>query len=100
MTIRSLINKVSRHEGTNFLLTNRIPRRLATRFVGWASRIERPLVRDSSIAIWRLFSDVDLHDAKQTRFKSLHDCFVRELKEGARQMPPRPIATDATSRSD
>jgi len=90
MTIRSLINKVARHEGTNFLLTNRIPRRLATRFVGWASRIERPLVRDSSIAIWRLFSDVDLHDAKQTRFKSLHDCFVRELREGARAIEQDP----------
>ena len=90
MTIRSLINKVARHEGTNFVLTNRIPRRLATRFVGWASRIERPLVRDSSIAIWRLFSDVDLHDAKQTRFKSLHDCFVRELREGARAIEQDP----------
>ena len=29
----------------NFLLTNRIPRRLATRFMGWFSRIEHPLVR-------------------------------------------------------
>src|SRR5438477_9534260 len=84
MTIRSLIEKVAQHEGINFLLTNRIPRRLATRFIGWLSRIEQPLVRDLSISIWRQFSDLDLHDAKQTRFKSMHDCFVRELREDAR----------------
>jgi phosphatidylserine decarboxylase len=66
------------------LLTNRIPRRLATQFMGWFSRIEQPLVRDLSIAAWRLFSDLDLREAKKTRFESLHDCFIRELKDGAR----------------
>ena len=71
-------------EDINFLLTNRIPRRLATQFIGWFSRIEQPLVRDLSIAAWRLFSDLDLGEAKKTRFRSLHDCFIRELKDGAR----------------
>jgi len=75
-------------EDINFLLTNRIPRRLVTRFVGWLSRIEQPLVRDVSIAIWRLFSDLDLSEAKKTSFRSLHDCFVRELKDGARPVDP------------
>ena len=77
-------------EDINFLLTNRIPRRLVTRFVGWLSRIEQPLVRDVSIAVWRLFSDLDLSEAKKTSFTSLHDCFVRELKDGARPVDPDP----------
>ena len=33
----------------------------------------------------RDLSDLDLSDAKQTRFKSLHECFTRELAHGARQ---------------
>jgi phosphatidylserine decarboxylase len=91
MTIRSLIAKASQQDHINFLLTNRIPRRLATRFVGWFSRIEHPAVRGPSIGIWRLFSDVDLNDAKQAKFKSMHACFTRELKQGA-----RPIEQDPT----
>jgi phosphatidylserine decarboxylase len=84
MTIRTQILKLFQQEDLNFLLTNRIPRRLATQFMGWFSRIEQPLVRDFSIAAWRLFSDLDLHAAKKTQFESLHDCFIRELKDGAR----------------
>jgi len=88
MTVRSQVLKILQQEDINFLLTNRIPRRLVTRFVGWLSRIEQPLVRDVSIAIWRLFSDLDLSEAKKTSFRSLHDCFVRELKDGARPVDP------------
>jgi phosphatidylserine decarboxylase len=86
MTVRAQILKVFQQEDLNFLLTNRIPRRLATQFMGWFSRIERPLVRDLSIAVWRLFSDLDLGEAKKTQFESLHDCFIRELKDGARPL--------------
>src|SRR5262245_61433350 len=71
-------------EGLNFLLTNRIPRQALTRFMGWFSQIEQPLVRNLSIAAWRSFADLRLHEAKKARFSSLHDCFIRELKEGAR----------------
>ncbi len=71
-------------EDINFLLTNRVPRRLATQFVGWLSHVEQPLVRDLSIGLWRLFSDLDLSEAKKTNFRSMHDCFTRELKDGAR----------------
>ena len=76
-------------EDINFLLTNRIPRRLLTRFMGWFSKIEQPLVRDLSIALWRLFSDLDLSEAQEDRFTSLHDCFIRELKDGARPVDRR-----------
>jgi phosphatidylserine decarboxylase len=84
MTVRTQILRIFAQEDINFLLTNRIPRRLATQFIGWFSRIEQPLVRDISIAIWRLFSELDLSEAKKTAFDSLHDCFIRELKDGAR----------------
>jgi phosphatidylserine decarboxylase len=84
MTVRTQILRIFDQEDINFLLTNRIPRRLATQFIGRFSQIEQPLIRDLSIALWRLFSDLDLSQAKKTEFRSLHDCFIRELKEGAR----------------
>jgi phosphatidylserine decarboxylase len=89
MTVRFQLLRVLQQEDINFLLTNRIPRRLITQFIGWFSRIEQPLIRDLSIALWRLFSDLDLQEAKQARFRSMHDCFVRELKDGARPIDGR-----------
>ena len=88
--MRTLIGKVLQQENVNFLLTNRIPRRLATQFMGWFSQIEQPVVRYLSIGIWRFFSDLDLSEAKKTKFKSLHDCFTRELKGGARSIDLSP----------
>ena len=90
MTLRALIARVSQQENLNFLLTNRIPRRLLTQFMGWFSKIERPLVRDASIGLWRLFSGLDLSEAKKTQFRSMHDCFIRELKDGARPVDAGP----------
>ncbi len=88
--MRAAISRVTDHEGLNFLLTNRVPRRALTRFMGWFSKIEQPLVRDLSIAAWRLFCDVDLADARKSQFASLHDCFVRELEDGARAIDADP----------
>jgi phosphatidylserine decarboxylase len=90
MTMRSIIMNISRREDLNFLLTNRIPRRALTRFMGWYSRIEQPRIRDFSLRVWQLFADLDLSDAKQTSFQSLHDCFTRELKAGARPVEMDP----------
>jgi len=84
MTVRASVLRIFQQEDLNFLLTNRIPRQLLTRFMGWFSKIEQPLVRDLSIAAWRLFADLHLEEAKKERFASLHDCFIRELKDGAR----------------
>ena len=89
MTARSLMIRIVQQEDLNFLLTNRIPRRWLTLALGKLSRIEHPWVCRASIALWRMFSDLDLTEAKETRFKSLRDCFIRELKEGS-----RPIATE------
>ena len=88
--LRSAIVKIVQQEDINFLLTNRIPRRLATRFFGWFSQLEHPLVREISIGVWRLFADLDLSEAREKRFRSLHDCFIRGLRDGA-----RPIDADA-----
>jgi phosphatidylserine decarboxylase len=74
----------------NFLITNRIPRLALTRFMGWFSKIEQPLVAQLSLALWRAFVDLRLDEARKTRFSSVHDCFVRELKEGARPVDPDP----------
>jgi phosphatidylserine decarboxylase len=73
-----------------FLLTNRIPRRLATRLFGWFSQIEQPQVRDLSLWLWQRTADLRLDEAKQREFKSLHDCFVRELAPGARPLDRSP----------
>ena len=89
-TLRAAFDFALAQEDLNFLLTNRIPRQLATRFMGWFSRIEQPLVRELSIGAWRAFADLDLHEAKSTRFRSLHECFIRELREGARPIDPDP----------
>jgi phosphatidylserine decarboxylase len=90
MTLRKQLRRLVAQEEINFLLTNRIPRYGLTVFMGWFSKIEQPLVRDLSIGLWRLFADLDLSDAKKQQFKSLHDCFVRELLDGARPIDPRP----------
>ena len=73
-----------------FLASNRIPRRLATQLFGWFSRIEQPLVAALSLALWRRFADLRLDEAKKTRFTSVHDCFIRELKPDARPIDPDP----------
>ena len=90
MTVRAAMLRIFQQEDINFLLTNRIPRQLATRFMGWFSKIEHPLVRGPSIAAWRLFADLGLEEARKERFSSLHDCFIRELKPGARPVDPDP----------
>jgi phosphatidylserine decarboxylase len=85
-----LIGRVFQHDGLNFLLTNRIPRALATHFMGWFSKVRQPVVRDLSIGLWKLFTNLDLEEAAQTRFATLHDCFIRALKDGARPIDPDP----------
>lgn len=84
MKIRSTFQKWMLQEDLNFLLTNRIPRMSLTRFMGWWSQLRNPWVVRGSLAIWRLFTDLDLSDAKLKKFESLHACFTRELVPGAR----------------
>ena len=84
MTVKSCVQRAVARDGVNFVLTNRLPRRLLNRFAGWFSRIEQPVVRDLSIGVWRFFSDLDLSEARDSQFCSMHDCFTRRLKPDAR----------------
>jgi phosphatidylserine decarboxylase len=90
MNLRTLRDRILQQEDLNFLLTNRVPRIALTRLMGWFSKIENPLVRNLSIRAWQLFAELDLSDAKKQDFKSLHDCFTRELKPGARMVDADP----------
>ena len=58
--------------------------------MGLFSKIEQPLVRDLSIRLRRRFADLNLDEAKKPRFTSMHDCFTRELKVGARSIDTDP----------
>lgn len=78
-------------ERFNFLVTNRVPRAALTRFMGWFSKIENALVRELSIRAWQFFvDDLRLDEALKPTFSSLHDCFTRELKPGARPIDDDP----------
>jgi phosphatidylserine decarboxylase len=78
------------HEQLNFVLTNRLPRHAVTRLMGRVSRIRNPWFTRAAIAIWRLFTHLDLSEAREQRFDSLQACFTRALKEGARTIDPDP----------
>jgi phosphatidylserine decarboxylase len=71
-------------EWLNYAATNWLPRRTLTRAMGRFSKIEQPWIAKASIAVWRTFSDVDLSDAAETRWPSMHACFIRRLRPGAR----------------
>ncbi|MEQ1516654.1 MAG: archaetidylserine decarboxylase [Usitatibacteraceae bacterium] len=90
MTLRTTFYQLMGQERLNFLLTNRIPRRTLTIFMGWFSKIEQPLIRDLSIGIWRRFAGLRLDEAQKTHFTSMHDCFIRQLKPGARPIDADP----------
>lgn len=77
-------------EALNFIVTNRLPRRLATRIVGRISKSRAWPVAPVSLALWKLFCGVDLRDAERTGFASLHDGFTRTLVPGARPFDPDP----------
>lgn len=74
----------------NFVVTNCLPRRTLTLLVGRISKSERPWLRALSMRLWHAFAQVDLSDAATTEFPSMHACFVRRLRPGA-----RPIDADA-----
>lgn len=84
MTAPRGLMRILMQEDLNFLFTNRLPRRFATKLVGRVAAVEHPLVARPVLALWRFFSDIDLSDAATTRFRSLREGFTRSLKPGAR----------------
>lgn len=88
--MKRMLRQLLLQEDLNFLLTNRVPRALLTRWMGWFSQLRSPWLARLSIRIWRLFTDLDLSDAREQRFDSLHACFTRALVDGARPADPDP----------
>jgi phosphatidylserine decarboxylase len=84
------IDRLLLQEDLNFLLTNRVPRHALTHLMGWFSRIESPWLTRAAIAVWRVFTELDLSEAQATSFRSLHGCFTRALKPGSRPIDPDP----------
>ena len=78
------LRRIVMHEDINFMLTNRVPRIALTRLMGRVSRIEHPWFAAACIRMWRLFTDLDLSEAEPRRYRSLHECFTRTLRAGAR----------------
>ncbi|MDG0855002.1 archaetidylserine decarboxylase [Roseateles puraquae] len=87
---RGWLARLGAQEDLNFLLTNRVPRIALTQAMGRFSRIESRWLTRLSIAVWRLFTPLDLSEAQRTEFRSLKDCFTRELKPGSRPFDTRP----------
>ncbi|WP_169727051.1 archaetidylserine decarboxylase [Roseateles aquatilis] len=87
-------DRLTQQEDLNFLLTNRVPRLALTRFMGWYSRIEQPWLTRISVAVWRLFTDLDLSEAEPPArgYRSLRDVFTRRLKPGMRPVDTTPSA--------
>ncbi len=83
------VGRVFAQEDLNFLLTNRVPRIALTRLMGRISRIRSPLFTRAAIAVWRLFTELDLSEAKHKHFASIRDCFTRELRDGMRPIDTR-----------
>ena len=81
---------MSLRQDLKLLVSNPIPRTLVTRLFGRFAKIENPLVRALTLGVWRRFADLELGEAEKTQFRSLHDCFIRKLKDGARPIDPDP----------
>ena len=90
-TLRSMLEAVTGHPGLNFAVTNRIPRRWLTRLVARLSRIESRAVYRLSMTLWEMGAgSLHLEEAERSDFRSVHECFVRRLKPGARVIDATP----------
>jgi phosphatidylserine decarboxylase len=97
MKLRQCLRQWGRNDSINFYLSNHIARNTLTLLMGRISRIRHPWACRMSIALWQLFTDLDLQDAAQPSFASLHDCFTRALKPGARLVDSDPAVMASPS---
>lgn len=86
---RGWLRRLGAQEDLNFLLTNCIPRHTMTLLMGRISRIRSRTFTTIAIWVWRWFTHLDLSEAKQQSFGSIHECFTRELRPGMRPVDPR-----------
>lgn len=90
-----VLRRLLASDSLNFTLSNRLPRVALSRAMGRLSRIENPLLCALALRVWRVFGDIELDDARERNFRSLHACFTRELVDGARPIvaDPRMLAS-------
>ena len=84
------LRQLAAMETLNFLLTNRIPRVVLTRLMGWYSSLPSVWLTRLSLAVWRLFSDIDLSEAEPRQYTRLQEVFTRRLRPGARTVDADP----------
>ncbi|MBK8249819.1 MAG: phosphatidylserine decarboxylase [Gemmatimonadetes bacterium] len=78
-------------EELNFLLTNRVPRRLITRAAGWYAGIRSRALTRVSVSVWQHFGgSLHLEEAVPREYLTLRDVFTRQLKPGARPIDVAP----------
>ena len=72
------------------LLTNLPPRRTLSRWMGHLSRYQSRTWTRLAIWIWQRFDPLELQDSPPCQYNSLHECFIRPLKPGVRQIDADP----------
>ncbi len=98
MTVRAAISRVVQQEDINFLLTNRIPRRWLTLFVGWLSKIEHPLdQRAGHRAVAPVLRRGSARCARHALTAVCTSASPAQLKEGARPIDPDPATVVSPS---
>src|SRR5262245_31720543 len=86
-----LLPRFTQQETLNFLLTNRIPRRLATTLAGRVAKIESRWFTRAGIRVWETFGgSLHLDEAQTADFSSLEAVFTRRLKPNARIVDSSP----------
>ncbi|MEP6619162.1 MAG: archaetidylserine decarboxylase [bacterium] len=86
-----MVHSRSRFETLNFLLTNRIPRRLATTLAGRIAQVESRWFTRVGMNVWQAFGgSLALHEAATRDFRSLEAVFTRRLRAGARRIDHTP----------
>jgi phosphatidylserine decarboxylase len=71
-----------------FILTNLPPRRTYSRWMKRLSQIRNPTWTRMALWFWQRFDVLELDDSPPCRYHSIHDCFIRPLRPGARIVDP------------
>lgn len=88
-----MLSHLSLSEKINFIATNRLPRKAASKLMGKLASIEQPTLAKAMVRVWQHFdSELDLSesDVDINAFRSLKDCFTRPIKQERRPIARQP----------
>jgi phosphatidylserine decarboxylase len=77
-------------DALNFWLTNGLPRRRASVWMGRLSRYRNRWLTPLMLWVWNRFDPIELADSPPQQYACLRDCFVRPLLPGARVIDADP----------